>query len=117
MPNMKELMDRQRLVGWIVRDAITNSGMTYSDAARRWPMSLPTLNRLMNSGIVGIRFYRTAELNLGLPRGLLDAIIDGNVAAIKAMPATDGFDDQLRRYVLQELGAELPPPKRVRRKA
>jgi len=113
LPDMTELMDRQRLVGWIVRDGITNQGITYSEAARTWPISLPTLNRLMNTGNVGMRFLRLAEKNLGLPHKLLDMVIDGDVAAIERV---DGIDEPARAYIVRELGGSLPP-KRTRRKA
>lgn len=113
MPSMDTLMDRQKLVGWIVRDSIINSGINYSAASRRWPISLPTLNRLMNTGNVSIRFYRIAEKNLGLPSGLLEMVIDGDTAAIKKLD----LDEPLRTYILTELGDESPATRKARRKA
>lgn len=105
-------MDRQRLVGWIVRDSILNAGIGYSEASRRWPISLPTLNRLMSTGNVGVRFYRTAELNLGLPRGLLEMVIDGDVEGIRNLP---DLAEPLRTYIVTELGGK--PDNRGRRRA
>lgn len=113
LPSVDNLMDRQRLVGWIVRDSIINAGMSYAEASRRWPIALPTLNRLMNTGNVSLRFYRQAEINLGLPRGLLEMVIDGDTAAIKSM---DGVDERMRAMILTEMG-EPPPKARTRRKA
>jgi hypothetical protein len=107
MPDMETLMDRQRLVGWIVRDAIINSGRSYSDVARRWPISLPTLNRLMNSGNVGLRFLAQAEKNLGFPDGLLSMVIDGDIEGIRhaiGPPDFPGLTDKIRAYILTELG-------------
>src|SRR5579875_2285077 len=112
MPTM-ELMDRQRLVGWIVRDAITNQGISFSDASRRWPMSLPTLNRLMRDGIVGLRFYRTAEINLQLPSGLLEMVINGDADGIRQAPGAPenpGLTPELREYILREMGAAPSKP-------
>lgn len=114
LPAMTELMDRQRIVGWIVRDGITNRGITYTEAARTWPISLPTLNRLMNSGNVGMRFLRLAEKNLDLPLKFLDLVIDGNVRAIAEL---DGLEPSLRDYVVKELGGNEPAPRRSRRQA
>lgn len=98
-------IDGPRLVGWIVRDGIINEGMTFTDASRRWPIALPTLNRLMNTGSVSLRFYRVAEKNLGLPHKLLDHVADGNTAAIRAIPQ---MDENLRTLILRELGGEPP---------
>lgn len=118
MPNVETPTDRLRLVGWIVRDGITNSGMTFVSAAQRWPMSLPTLNRLMATGNVGLRFYRIAEKNLGLPHKLLDYVATGDVAAIRDM---DGLDPNLRQMILTELGDQPEdngqPARRTRRKS
>lgn len=114
LPAMTDLMDRQKLVGWIVRDGITNQGITYTQAARRWPISLPTLNRLMSSGNVGMRFLRLAEKNLDLPHKFLDMVLDGDTAAIVEL---DGLERSLRDYVVKELGGNEPPPRRSRRNA
>lgn len=105
LPAMTDLMDRQRIVGWIVRDTITNQGITYTEAARRWPISLPTLNRLMNTGNVGMRFLRLAERNLDLPHKLLDLVIDGDVDAISKLP---GLEPSLRSYIIREMGGADP---------
>jgi hypothetical protein len=107
---MEELMDRAKLVGWIVRDGINASGLPYTEAARRWPMSLPTLNRLMSGVVVSARFYRIAERNLDLPRGLLDHVLNDDAEAVKAMD----IDEPLRTYILTEMGAS-PTPKRRKR--
>jgi hypothetical protein len=114
MPAMTDLMDRQRIVGWIVRDGITNQGLTYTEAARRWPISLPTLNRLMTTGNVGLRFLRLAEKNLDLPLKLLDLVLDGDVDRIRALP---DLEPSLREYIVRELGGGGDEPKRARRKA
>lgn len=114
LPVMTELMDRQRLIGWIVRDGITNQGITYTEAARRWPISLPTLNRLMNTGNVGMRFLRLAERNLDLPLKFLDLVLDGDVEAIAEL---DGLEKSVRDYVIKELGGNERPPRRSRRNA
>jgi hypothetical protein len=115
LPSMTDLMDRQKIVGWIVRDGITNQGITYSEAARRWPISLPTLNRLMSSGNVGMRFLRLAERNLDLPHKLFDLVIDGDVDRIGELP---GLDATLREYIVRELGGPNDAaPRRTRRKA
>lgn len=114
MPDVESLMDRQRLVGWIVRDEIINSGISYSEASRRWPIALPTLNRLMNTGNVSLRFYRVAEINLGLPRGLLELVIDGRTDDIAKLP---DLNEPLRTLILTEMGATPPPAPRRRRKA
>ena len=108
LPSVDTLMDRQRLVGWIVRDGILDTGMTFTEAAVRWPISLPTLNRLMNGAVVGVRFLRTAEHNLRLPKGLLEMVLDGEVAKIAALK---DLNEPLRTYILTELGGE-PKPKR-----
>lgn len=97
---LMEFMDRQRLVGWIVRDGILDSGMTFTEASNRWPISLPTLNRLMSTGNVGVRFLRTAEHNLGLPKGLLEMVLDGNISGIRNL---EGLREPLRTYILSEL--------------
>lgn len=112
MPSMTEPMDRQKLVGWIVRTGILDSGIAYTEASRRWPMALPTLNRLMSGTPVGTRFLRTAERNLGLPKGLLDMVIDGEVHKIQAL---SDLDEPLRTYILTELGAPASPRGRKRR--
>lgn len=112
LPGVDTLMDRQKLVGWIVRDSIINSGMSFSEASRRWPIALPTLNRLMRTGDVSIRFYRQAELNLGLPKGLLEMVVDGDAARISGLP---GLDPSLRSLILSGLGADQPRPTRRRR--
>lgn len=109
MPSVDTLMDRQRLVGWIVRDGIRDSGMTYTEAANRWPMSLPTLNRLMSGAVVGTRFLRTAEHNLGLPKGLLEMVVDGNIDAIRKLA---DLQEPLRTYILKELGDSNPPARK-----
>lgn len=111
---MTETMGRAQLVGWLVRDAITNEGISYSEAARRWPISLPTLNRLMTTGTVGLRFYRTAERNLAsLPEGLLELVLDGNVAAIRKMP---GLAPNLREFILREISSHPPGEQRDRKR-
>lgn len=112
LPDMTDLMDRQRLVGWIVRDGITNQGIAFTEAARRWPISLPTLNRLMSTGNVGMRFLRLAERNLELPHKLLDAVIDGDVDRIRQLP---GLEPTLRDYIIRELG-EVPNDQAATRK-
>jgi hypothetical protein len=112
LPSMTELMDRQKIVGWIVRDGITNQGIAFTEAARRWPISLPTLNRLMSTGSVGMRFLRLAEKNLDLPHKFLDLVLDGDVQAIAEL---DDLDRGLRDYVIKELGGTTPS--RPRRKA
>jgi hypothetical protein len=89
-----------QLVGWIVRDGIINQGMPYSEASRRWGMSLPTLNRLMNTGKVSLRFYRIAERNLGLPTRFLEMIADRDVDAIRRL---SGVDEYVRSYILKSL--------------
>lgn len=109
LPSVDTLMERQRLVGWIVREGIINSGSTYTKAAKRWPMALPTLNRLMNTGDVGLKFYAIAEKNLDLPRGLLSMVVDGERDAI-AKVDDPRMDESLRSYILAELG----PPSRPR---
>lgn len=114
LPAMTELMDRQKIVGWIVRDGITNQGITYTEAARRWPISLPTLNRLMNTGNVGMRFLRLAEKNLDLPHKFLDLVLDGDVQGIAAL---DELDRGLRDYVVKELGSDPPAGRAGRRRA
>ena len=110
---MTDTMDRQRLVGWIVRDAIINEGISYSEAARRWPISLPTLNRLMNTGNVGLRFYRLAERNLGMPSGLLEMVLDGDTEGIRQ----SAIGEPMRGFILRELGAAPAPKPRRRRTA
>lgn len=112
MPDVDMPTDRLKLVGWIVRDGITNSGMTFVGASQRWPMSLPTLNRLMATGNVGLRFYRVAEKNLGLPHKLLDHVAAGDVVAIRAIPE---MDENLRTMILAELGADTARPEQKRR--
>lgn len=110
LPSMTEPMNRHRLVGWIVRDAIINEGITFTEASRRWPIALPTLNRLMNTGNVGLRFYRLAEKNLPtLPPGILEMVIDGKVDTIRQLP---GLNENLRSYILRELEAEPPSSRR-----
>lgn len=111
---MDDLTQRQALVGRVVRDGIMSSGQTYAQASRDWNVSLPTLHRLLNSGNVGLRFYRRAETQLGLPRDLLSTIVDGDVRAIADMP---NLDPELRVYILRELGATASSsaPKRRRR--
>jgi hypothetical protein len=119
MPSMDTLMDRQQLVGWIVRDAITATGGTYTSAARRWPMAMPTLNRLMNTGNVGLRFYAVAEKNLGLPENLLSMVVDGDIQAIRdaaGPPENPGLTAQLRNYIITALGGESPKRRSVKAK-
>lgn len=113
LPDMSDFMDRQQLVGWIVRDEIMRSGISYSEAARRWPISLPTLNRLMYNGNVGLRFYRVAERGLGLPDDFFDLVLDGDIEAIRKVP---GISETLREHVLRGLDAPPSPAKRTPRK-
>jgi hypothetical protein len=111
MPDMSTLMDRQQLVGWVVRDRIQQLGITYTEASRRWPISLPTLNRLMNSGNVGLRFYRVVEANLDMPIGLFDLIIDGDIDGIRSV---EGVDQKLRQFILTGLGEDARGARRRR---
>lgn len=106
-----DLMERQQLVGWVVRDEIMLSGLSFSEAARRWPLSLPTLNRIMGGEVVGLRFYRVIEKHLGLPERFLLMILDGDVDAIREL---DGLRPSLRDYVLRELTGDEPAPRRQR---
>ncbi len=101
------LSQRQKLVGRIVRHAITDTGLSYVATSTRWPIALPTLNRLMRTGNVGLRFFAQAERNLGLPDGLLGMVIDGDLAGIRTAPGAPecpGLTSTIRGYVITELG-------------
>lgn len=113
MPDMTQLMDRQKLVGWIVRDQIIRQGLSFSEAARRWGISLATLNRLMNTGVVRERFYAIAEKNLGLPDRLLTHVADGDIAAVRDRT---GINEDLKVFILRELGDTTRSAPRARRK-
>lgn len=109
MPDMTTLMDREQLVGWIVRDRIMATGLSYAEVSRRWPISLPTLNNLMRHGHVGLRFYRLAEKNLELPEKFLDLVIEGDLNSIRSL---DGLNQNLQAYVLDALGETKKRPRR-----
>ena len=86
MVDMTTPMDPHALVGWVIREGIQRSGTRYTQAARTWHISLPTLNRMMSGQPVSLMFYRVAERELGMPWNLLDHILDGDVAAVRAAP-------------------------------
>lgn len=109
---MDELSERQQVVARVVRRGIQLQGMKYVDASRNWPIALPTLNRLMKDGNVGLVFYRIAERALELPLELFDLVIDGDVQAIRRMPELDAAT---RSYILREMGAEAPVAQRRRK--
>lgn len=110
--SMDELGDRQQVVARVVRRGIQLQGIKYVDASRNWPIALPTLNRLMKDGNVGLLFYRIAERSLGLPTELFDLVLDADVDAIRKMP---GLDANTRSYILREMGAEAPAAQRRRK--
>lgn len=105
-------MDRHKLVGWIVRDQIIRSETTFSEAARQWGISRPTLNRLMFTGVVRPLMYAKAEKNLGLPDRLLSYVAAGDTRSIRDLP---GLDETLRAFILRELGHDQVRPTRRKR--
>jgi hypothetical protein len=114
MPSMSTLTDRYRLVGRIVRDEIDYQGVAITEAARQWHMSRPTLYRLMDTGVVGARFYRAAERHLGLPRGLFDLVIDGDTEGIRGLR---DLAPHLQDMILTQLGDDPPRTDGRRRRA
>lgn len=118
-PMATEQMDPHELAGWVVREGIMRNGMKYTQAARAWHISLPTLNRMMAGQAVGLMFYRVAERGIGLPWNLLDHILNSDVAAVRATPAVeDGvFDESLKAHILREMTGGKPPSKRGTRRA
>lgn len=101
LPGMTEAMTPHVLVGWIVREGIIGEGMTFTDASRRWGVSLPTLNRVMNGVPVSARFYAVIERHLGLPRRFLTLVIEQNAEAIRKADV----DRAVRDFVLLEMDA------------
>lgn len=99
--------ERLQLIGHLVRAGIIDQGMSFSEASRIWPISLPTLNKIMRGGLVMDRFYALAEINLGMPRGLINAIRDGETTLIRELAA--GMGQPMKDAVLRGMGLEAAP--------
>ena len=114
-----EQMSPHELAGWVVREGIMRNGLKYTQAARQWHISLPTLNRMMNGEAVSLMFYRVAERGIGLPWNLLDHVLNGDVSAVRAAPTVEGgvFDESLKADILREMSGGKPPSKRTTRRA
>jgi hypothetical protein len=100
MGNMEPITGRQ-VAGQIVRGLISAKGWDFQDAPDHMAMHLSTLNRLMKGTKVQPAQYRKAEVALDLPFFLLDHVVNGDVAAIRALD----MDQALRAYILTALTA------------
>jgi hypothetical protein len=106
-----EPMSTRQVVGQIIRGLISARGWDYQDAPPHMAMSLTTLNRMMRGETVRPAQYRKAEHALDLPTFLLDRVIEGDVAAIRALD----MDAALKQYILSALQAVNPGPQRRRK--
>lgn len=98
---MLDQQERLHLVASIFLRQVEYVPKPKAQLRREWPLSLGTWTRITKGDpSVNPRFYRLIEKELNLPDRLLDAVIDGDVAAIEDM---DFADAGLRRFVLDSL--------------
>lgn len=89
----------RRIAGEIVRVLIGRKFREYDDAPAALGMSLSTFYRIMGGKNVQPLQYRKVERTLGLPTPLLDYIVAGDLAAIRALE----MDADLRSFILRAL--------------
>jgi hypothetical protein len=109
MGGMDPITGRQ-VAGNVVRALISARGWQFQDAPIHMAMHLSTLNRLMRGEKVQSGQYRKAEKALGLPTLILDSVVNGDVATIRAFD----MDPNLQTYILSALQATNPAQQRRR---
>jgi hypothetical protein len=110
MGDMDPITGRQ-VAGRIVAGLISAKGWQFQHAPDHMAMHLSTLNRLMKGTKVQPAQYRKAEVALDIPLFSLDHVVNGDVAAIRALD----MEPAVKSYMLTALQAVNPAQQRRRR--
>jgi hypothetical protein len=109
---MEPLSTRQ-IAGQIIEGEISARGWKFKDAPVHMAMSRITLHRMKSGEVVQRAQYRKAEHALDLPFLLFDHIVNGDVAAIRAID----MDPTLKGHILTALQATKGPAQQRRRQS